>query len=74
MTDSKKITGVFGNFRDLSSIGIGNVVSSVIGGVFWLFLAGLIGADSYGQVSYIIAIAGIASLQQKKKISNLQLF
>ena len=60
MTDSKKITNIFDNFRGLSSVGIGNIVSSVIGGIFWLFLAGLIGAEDYGQVSYIIAIAGIA--------------
>jgi O-antigen/teichoic acid export membrane protein len=61
MTDGKKIASIFDNFRGLSSVGIGNVVSSVIGGIFWLFLAGLIGAENYGQVSYIIAIAGIAS-------------
>ena len=60
MTDSKKIANIFDKFRGLSSVGIGNVVSSIIGGGFWLFLAGLIGAEDYGQVSYIIAIAGIA--------------
>jgi O-antigen/teichoic acid export membrane protein len=60
MTDSKKIANIFDKFRGLSSVGIGNVVSSIIGGGFWLFLAGLIGAEDYGQVSYIIAIAGLA--------------
>jgi O-antigen/teichoic acid export membrane protein len=61
MTKNRNITGIFGNFRDLTSLGIANIVSSAIGGIFWLFLAGLIGAESYGEVSYIIAIAGIAS-------------
>ena len=61
MTKNRNITGFFGNFRDLTSLGIANIASSAIGGIFWLFLAGLIGAESYGEVSYIIAIAGIAS-------------
>ncbi len=61
MTKNRNITGIFGNFRDLTSLGIANIASSAIGGIFWLFLAGLIGAESYGEVSYIIAIAGIAS-------------
>lgn len=61
MTKNRNITGIFGNFRDLTSLGIANIASSAIGGIFWLFLAGLIGAESYGEVSYIIAVAGIAS-------------
>ncbi len=61
MTKNRNIIGIFGNFRDLTSLGIANIASSAIGGIFWLFLAGLIGAESYGEVSYIIAIAGIAS-------------
>jgi len=61
MTKKRNIAGIFGNFRDLSTLGGANIVSSVIGGIFWLFLAGLIGAESYGEISYIIAIAGIAA-------------
>jgi len=62
MTKNRNITGIFGNFRDLSTLGIANIVSSVIGGIFWLFLAGLIGAESYGELSYIIAIAGVVAI------------
>lgn len=61
MTRNKNSIGIFGNFGDLTNLGIGNIISSIIGGLFWLFVAGLIGAESYGQISYIIAIAGIAS-------------
>ncbi len=62
MTKNKNVAGIFGNFRDLSTLGVGNIVSSVIGGLFWLFLAGLIGAENYGEISYIIAIAGMAAI------------
>ena len=61
MAKKKNIVGIFGNFRDISTLGIASIASSVIGGLFWLFLAGLIGAEIYGEISYIIAIAGIAA-------------
>lgn len=61
MAKKKNIVEIFGNFRDISTLGIASIASSVIGGLFWLFLAGLIGAEIYGEISYIIAIAGIAA-------------
>lgn len=61
MTESKNPRGIFGHFRDLSTLGIANIISSIIGGLFWLFLARLIGAESYGEISYIIAISGMVA-------------
>jgi O-antigen/teichoic acid export membrane protein len=51
----------FKELKDLSSLGIGNVTSSGISGVFWFYLAALIGTEGYGELSYLLAIAGIAS-------------
>ncbi|KAF6246717.1 hypothetical protein C6990_06245 [Nitrosopumilus sp. b3] len=51
----------FGGLKDLTSIGIANIVSSGISGLFWFYLAALIGTEGYGELSYLLAIAGIAS-------------
>ena len=40
---------------------IANIVGNLISGLFWLYLANLLGAESYGEVSYFIGIGSIAS-------------
>jgi len=56
-----KIKNVTTRFRDLTTIGVANVVSSSISGIFWFYIAALLGTERYGEVSYFIAVAGIAS-------------
>ena len=56
-----KIKNVATRFRDLTTIGVANVISSSISGIFWLYIAALLGTEHYGEVSYYIAVAGIAS-------------
>lgn len=54
----------FSNMRglkDLSSIGLANVLGSVISAFFWIYLAALMGAENYGELSYYISIAGVAT-------------
>lgn len=55
------IKDVFTRFKDLGTVGVGNVTASAISGVFWFYFASLLGTEQYGEVSYYIAIAGIAS-------------
>ena len=57
----KSVKSIFTKFRGLSIIGFGNIVSSGISALFWFYLASLLGAEDYGEVSYFIAIASIAS-------------
>ena len=52
----------FKGLKDLTSIGIANISGAVISAVFWFYLATLLGEESYGEISYFIAIAGIASV------------
>jgi len=52
---------IFSKFKDLGKVGIGNILSSLISGIFWFYFASLLGTEQYGEVSYYIAIAGIAS-------------
>jgi O-antigen/teichoic acid export membrane protein len=51
----KKIKGM----KDLSHIGIANIAGKAIAAIFWFFLAALLGAEAYGEVSYLIATATI---------------
>ena len=53
----KNISGL----RGVSIIGSSDIASSAIGAIFWLYLAALLGAESYGQLSYFLSIASIAS-------------
>jgi O-antigen/teichoic acid export membrane protein len=56
-----KINRVITKFKDLTTLGFANVLASAISGVFWFYLASLLGTTHYGEVSYFIAIASIAS-------------
>jgi O-antigen/teichoic acid export membrane protein len=51
----------FSKFRDLSILGISNVIITIVGGVFWFYIASLIQVDEYGKISYVLAVAGITS-------------
>jgi O-antigen/teichoic acid export membrane protein len=48
-------------FKDLSLMGIANIATSAISGLFWLYLASLIGTTEYGEISYFLGIATIGS-------------
>ncbi len=57
----KKISDIFVSFRGLSIVGISDISSSTISSVFWLYMATILGASQYGQISYLLAIAGMSS-------------
>lgn len=49
----------FSKIKNLAFVGSGNIISTGISGIFWFYIASLVGTDGYGQVSYLIAIASI---------------
>ena len=49
-------------FSGILTIGVGNVAGGAITSLFWLFLAGILGTETYGQLSYFLAIMGITSV------------
>ena len=57
----------------LTSISFANIIPSVIGGLFWLFMARLLGVEAYGQVSYILAIASLAATLSSLGTGNVTL-
>jgi len=56
-----RIKDLFIRFKGLTTLGFGNITSAGISAIFWFYLASLLGAEDYGQVSYFIAIASISS-------------
>ena len=56
--DIKNVRGL----RSVGTIGSSNIIGSTITAVFWILIAGLIGTDSYGELSYFLAIIGISSV------------
>lgn len=51
----------FDKIKDLSSIGIADVIGSAISALFWFYLATLIEPNTYGEIHYLLSIASIAS-------------
>ena len=60
MTDDENT--FLGRFRGLAEIGTANIAGAIILSIFWLFLASLLGTEGYGEISYLIAVANIASV------------
>lgn len=48
-------------FKDLSAVGISSIVGNGISSIFWIVLASIMEVEEYGEVSYFIAIASVAS-------------
>jgi len=53
-----KIKLIVDKFQGVTTIGAATIASTVISGLFWFYIAGLLGTSHYGEVSYVIAIAG----------------
>jgi O-antigen/teichoic acid export membrane protein len=45
------------NFKGLSFLGLAAVLTNAIGGIFWFYMASLLGAENYGEISYYIGIS-----------------
>jgi len=48
--------------KDISTIGTVDILGNAFSAVFWLYIAGILGAENYGEISYFLAIASIASV------------
>jgi|SaaInlStandDraft_2_1057019.scaffolds.fasta_scaffold02744_4 O-antigen/teichoic acid export membrane protein len=51
------------NFRDaknISFIGISNIGGNAVSALFWIFLAGILESENYGEISFLLGIGSIA--------------
>lgn len=56
-----KIKEIILHLRGLTTIGITDVVGNAISAIFWFYMAAVLGAKNYGEISYFLAVASIAS-------------
>ncbi len=57
----EKIKEIYQSLKGLTTISIGTVIANVLGAIFWFSIAAILGTEQYGQISYLLAIAIIAS-------------
>jgi len=57
----KKFKDLLLGSRDLTTLGVANIVGTGINGIFWFVMASLLGSALYGEVSYFYAIASIGA-------------
>lgn len=61
MKSWNKIKDIILQLRGLTTIGVADIGSNAISAIFWLYMAAVLGASHYGEISYFLAIASIAS-------------
>ena len=58
--DWKNLKNIYG-LKNISKIGVAHITGYAISSLFWLYLADILGEESYGKLGFFIGIAGIAS-------------
>jgi len=53
-----KIRRNFLQIKNLTAVGVSNLISNGISGIFWVYLASLLGVDGYGELGFLLAIMG----------------
>ena len=59
--DWDKIKHFIKKTKDLQHIGISNITAKAIAGLFWFYMAALLGTENYGEVTYFVAIGSTAA-------------
>ena len=54
-----KIKDNISHLKNISILSSASILTNFIGGLFWMYMASLMGPDEYGQISYFISIAMI---------------
>ena len=60
VNDNKNSNSKFSSFKDLFKLGSADILGAAISSVFWLLIATFIEVEEYGNLHYLISIAGIA--------------
>jgi O-antigen/teichoic acid export membrane protein len=57
----EKIKAIYQSSKGLTTIGVSTAINNVLGAIFWLTIASMLGVEQYGQLSYLLAIGIIVS-------------
>ena len=52
---------IWEKIKDVSSIGIADITATGISAIFWFYIALILGPETYGQITYALSIAALAS-------------
>ena len=47
--------------KDISAVGAADIISTGLSGIFWFYMASLIGPSGYGEITFFLTVAGVAS-------------
>jgi len=62
MSDNwNKIKNSIIQLKEISILSSASLITNFIGGLFWMYMASLMGPEEYGQISYFISIALIVA-------------
>ena len=56
-----KIKNISSGLRGLGIIGITDITGTIISALFWLYIAALLGAEQYGEITYFLSIGSIVA-------------
>ena len=59
MVDESDFRSFFEKSKNLTAVGIGNLVANGISSIFWLFLATELTKEEYGELGFWLAIIGM---------------
>ncbi|MBC8251194.1 MAG: hypothetical protein H8E89_06380 [Candidatus Nitrosopelagicus sp.] len=62
MNSGRKILDKLNSIRGIGFIGITDILSAGISGIFWLYVASILDPNEYGEISYLISLATICSV------------
>ena len=62
MNKDKKLWEKILGLKGLASVGATDIVGSGIGAIFWFYIASVIEAEQYGEISYFLGIAGLIQI------------
>ena len=57
----KKINEINNRIKGFSTLSFATLINNLIGAIFWFSIASIVGSNGYGEISYFIAIATIAT-------------
>ena len=57
-----EIKANFLSIKDLAALGSTNIISMIILGIFWIYIARILDVEEYGEIGYLISIVSIASI------------
>ena len=58
------------NTKDVQQIALANIAGKIIAGIFWFYMAAVLGTENYGHVNYLIAIGSMGAAVSMVGTSN----